>query len=134
MEIRVPSPLPPVDTAERVRGAARRYDLVVPEDGVITGVLGHMHTIGSTLRMTLDADTPAEQILLDIPDWSFDWQMNYALAKPLRVKAGQPLRLECSWDRAKAAGREPKYIMFAEGTEDEMCFATYSLIPDRQDR
>ncbi|MCB0987258.1 MAG: YceI family protein [Microthrixaceae bacterium] len=109
-------------------------DLVVPEDGVITGVLGHMHTIGSTLRMTLDADTPAEQILLDIPDWSFDWQMNYALAKPLRVKAGQPLRLECSWDRAKAAGREPKYIMFAEGTEDEMCFATYSLIPDRQDR
>lgn len=109
-------------------------DLVVPEDGIITGVLGHMHTIGSTLRMTLDADTPAEQILLDIPDWSFDWQMNYALAKPLRVKAGQPLRLECSWDRSKAPLREPKYIVFAEGTEDEMCFATYSLIPDRQDR
>ena len=109
-------------------------DLVVPEDGIITGVLGHMHTIGSSLRLTLDVDTPQEQILLDIPDWSFDWQMNYGLAKPLRVKAGQPLRLECSWDRDKAVGRVPKYIMFAEGTEDEMCFATYSLIPDRQDR
>ncbi len=116
------------------RIARSSCDLVVPEDGVITGVLGHMHTIGSSLRMTLDYGTPAEQILLDIPDWSFDWQMNYGLAKPLRVKAGQPLRLECSWDRAKAAGRVPKYIVFAEGTEDEMCFATYSLIPDRQDR
>ncbi len=107
---------------------------MVPEDGIITGVLGHMHTIGSTFRMTLDADTPEAQILLDIPDWSFDWQMNYALAKPLRVKAGQPLRLECSWDRSKDPLRDPKYIVFAEGTEDEMCFGTYSLIPDRQDR
>ena len=107
---------------------------MVPEDGIITGVLGHMHTIGSTLRMTLDADTADEQILLDIPNWSFDWQMNYALAEPLRVEAGQALRLECSWDRSKAPGRDPKYIVFAEGTEDEMCFATYSLIPDRQDR
>ncbi len=109
-------------------------DLVVPEDGIITGVLGHMHTIGSSLRVTLDAGTDDEQILLDIPDWSFDWQMQYALAEPLRVTAGQPLRLECSWDRSKAPLREPKYIVFAEGTEDEMCFATYSLIPDHQDR
>ena len=116
------------------RIARSSCDLVIPEDGVITGVLGHMHTIGSTLRMTLDADTPEEQILLDIPEWDFDWQMNYQLQKPLRVKAGQPLRLECSWDRSKAPLREPKYIVFAEGTEDEMCFATYSLIPDRQDR
>jgi hypothetical protein len=65
------------------------------------GVLGHMHTLGkSTFRLTLDAGHDrSEQILLDIPEWSFDWQMNYALAEPLRVKAGQPLRLECSWDR-----------------------------------
>lgn len=116
------------------RVARSSCDLVVPEDGIITGVLGHMHTIGRSLRLTLDADSPEEQILLDIPDWSFDWQMQYGLAKPLRVKAGQPLRLECSWDRSKAPGREPKYVVFAEGTEDEMCFATYSLIPDRQDR
>jgi polyisoprenoid-binding protein YceI len=116
------------------RIARSSCDLVVPEDGIITGVLGHMHTIGRTLRITLDADTPDETILLDIPEWSFDWQMQYELAEPLRVRAGQPLRLECSWDRAKAPNREPKYIVFAEGTEDEMCFATYSLIPDRQDR
>lgn len=109
-------------------------DLVVPEDGTLTAVHGHMHTIGRSLRMTLDADTPEEQILLDIPDWSFDWQMNYTLAEPMRVEAGQPLRLECSWDRSKDPNRDPKYIVFAEGTEDEMCFATYSLIPDRQDR
>jgi polyisoprenoid-binding protein YceI len=107
-------------------------NLRVPEDGTLVSVLGHMHTIGDSLRLTLDADTPDEKVLLDIPDWNFDWQMNYGLAEPIEVKAGQAIRLECSWDRRKDPGRDPKYIVFAEGTEDEMCFATYAIIPKDQ--
>jgi hypothetical protein len=107
-------------------------DLMVPEDGTLINVHGHMHTLGKTFRMTLDADTDDEQILLDIPTWSFDWQMNYDLEKPIEVKAGQKLRLECSWDRGIDPTRPPKYIVFAEGTEDEMCFGTYGLIPKNQ--
>lgn len=114
------------------RIARSSCDLVVPEDGQIVAVLGHMHTIGSSIRLTLDADTSEETVLLDIPRWSFDWQMNYELVEPLRVEAGQPLRIECSWDRDMDPLRAPKYTVFAEGTEDEMCFATYALIPDDQ--
>jgi hypothetical protein len=107
-------------------------DLVIPEDGTLIGAMGHMHTIGKSFRMTLDAGTDDEQILLDIPTWSFDWQMNYQLEKPIEVKAGQKLKLECTWDRSLDPLRPPKYILFAEGTEDEMCFGTYSLIPKNQ--
>jgi polyisoprenoid-binding protein YceI len=112
--------------------ASSSCNLKVPEDGTIVAVLGHMHTLGKSLRLTLDADTPQETVLLDIPEWSFDWQMNYELAKPIHVKAGQPVRLDCSWDRRADPLRKPKYIVFAEGTEDEMCFGTYALIPDDQ--
>ncbi|MCU1368809.1 MAG: YceI-like protein [Ilumatobacteraceae bacterium] len=112
--------------------AASSCDQSVPEDGTLVAVLGHMHTLGKSFRLTLDADTEQEQVLLDIPEWSFDWQMNYELETPVHVKAGQPLRLECSWDRSADPLRPPKYIVFAEGTEDEMCFATYALIPDDQ--
>lgn len=104
----------------------------VPEDGVIISTMGHMHTLGKSFRLTLDPDTDQEQILLDIPVWNFDWQMNYGLEEPLRVEAGQPLLIECSWDRAIDPERPPAYIVFAEGTEEEMCFGTYSLIPDDQ--
>jgi polyisoprenoid-binding protein YceI len=107
-------------------------DLKVPEDGVIIGAMGHMHTIGSSFRMTLDEGTDDEQILLDIPTWSFDWQMNYQFEKPLEVKAGQTLKLECTFDRSLDPLRPPRYIVFNEGTEDEMCFGTYSLIPKNQ--
>jgi polyisoprenoid-binding protein YceI/mono/diheme cytochrome c family protein len=107
-------------------------DYRVPADGLIVGVLGHMHTLGQTFRYTLDPDTPNAKVLLDIPNWNFDWQMNYQLAKPLHVTEGQTLRMECSWDRSREPNRPPKYIIFAEGTEDEMCFGTYGLIRDDQ--
>lgn len=104
----------------------------VPEDGLIYGVLGHMHTIGKSFRLTLDPGTPQEKILLDIPAWNFDWQMNYKLKDPIHVKAGDKIRMDCSWDRSLAPNRAPKYIVFADGTEDEMCFGTYAMIPDDQ--
>ncbi|QXC62839.1 YceI family protein [Aquihabitans sp. G128] len=104
----------------------------VPQDGVIIGAMGHMHTLGKSIRLTLDPDQPSEKILLDIPNWSFDWQMNYGFEEPVRVKAGEQIRIDCAWDRSADPNRAPKYIVFAEGTEDEMCFGTYSLIPDEQ--
>ena len=104
----------------------------MPEDGTLVSVLGHMHTLGSTFRLTLDPDTADEQILLDIPRWSFDWQMNYELADPIHVTGGQDIRIDCSWDRLADPERQPKYVIFADGTEDEMCFGTYALIPDDQ--
>lgn len=110
--------------------ASSTCDMVVPEDGRIVAVLGHMHTLGRTIRMTLDPGAPNERILLDIPLWRFGWQMNYELATPLHVKRGEPLRLDCSWDRSIDPKRPQRYIVFAEGTNDEMCFGTYALIPD----
>jgi polyisoprenoid-binding protein YceI len=114
------------------RSTSSSCNNVVPWDGTIVGVLGHMHTLGDTFRFTLHPDTPGEQILLDIPEWSFDWQMNYGLVEPIHVKAGDKIRMDCSWDRSRDPERPPKYIVFGEGTEDEMCFGTYALIPDKQ--
>jgi hypothetical protein len=57
--------------------------------------------------------------------------MNYEFQKPIHVTAGEPMQMTCSWDRALDPNRPQKYIVFAEGTEDEMCFGTYAIIPDK---
>jgi polyisoprenoid-binding protein YceI/mono/diheme cytochrome c family protein len=105
-------------------------DYQVPYDGTIVGVLGHMHTLGKSFRLTLEPGTPQQKILLDLPVWNFDWQMNYGLAQPIHVTGGEKIEMSCSWDRSLEPNRAPKYIVFAEGTEDEMCFGTYAMIPD----
>ena len=62
--------------------ASSTCDYSVPESGTIVSVFGHEHTLGKSFRLTLDPDTAHPKVLLDIPTWNFDWQMNYALASP----------------------------------------------------
>ena len=111
--------------------ASSSCDYKVPVDGQIVSTMGHMHTLGSTFRLTLEPDGPSPTVLLDIPQWDFDWQMNYDLQTPVHVTAGQTIRMDCSWDRKNEPRRPQKYVIFAEGTEDEMCFSTYAIVPDK---
>jgi hypothetical protein len=122
----------PEELASRTRNGISYSECTqsIPEDGRIVSVFGHEHTLGRSFRMTLDPGEDSQQVLLDIPTWNFNWQMNYQLAEPIHVRQGQQIKIACSWDRATDPNRAPRYIMFAEGTEDEMCFATYAIIPD----
>ncbi len=124
------------DPADMTKGftgvATSTCDSRVPRDGLIVADMGHMHTLGKTFRLTLQPGQPDEKVLLDIPTWNFGWQMNYQLQTPLHVKKGDTIRMTCTWDRALDPTRPSKYIVFAEGTEDEMCFSTYALIPDAE--
>ncbi|MGI9579222.1 MAG: YceI family protein [Microthrixaceae bacterium] len=101
-----------------------------PSGGHLVDFLGHMHEIGSSYRMTLNKGTPEEQVLLDIPVWNFAWQLNYQPVEPIPVTRADTITVECSWDRSLRFDPEPRYIFFADGTEDEMCFSTVTIIPD----
>ena len=95
----------------------------------IVDVLGHMHEIGSEFRMTLNKGRPDETVLLHIPVWNFSWQLNYQPVDPVAASPGDDITIECTWDRGLRFDPEPRYIFFAEGTEDEMCFATVTELP-----
>ncbi len=89
-----------------------------------------MHELGAAYRMTLNPDTPEELVLIDIPKWSFDWQLSYEPVDDIRIEAGDTMRVECAWDRALMKQPEPRYITWSDGTVDEMCFSPLSVIPD----
>ncbi len=93
--------------------------------GQVVSVLGHEHEIGRSFRMTLNPGRDDERVLLDIPEWDFDWQYNYEPAEAIVLVPGDTLRIECSWDRSlRDPSLEPRYILWADGTNDEMCFST----------
>lgn len=117
------------DFAEMTTGVvSAECDTPVFTGGEVIGILGHQHELGSAFRMTLNPDTPNEQVLLDIPDWDFDWQFNYVPAESLTIERGDVVRIECTWDRARRdPDLEPAYVVWADGTNDEMCFATLTI-------
>ena len=96
--------------------------------GEVVAVLGHMHEIGDWFRMTLNPGQPNEQVLLDIPDWDFDWQYNYVPEETIVIGATDVVLIECGWDRERRdPSLDPAYIVWADGTNDEMCFATITV-------
>ena len=105
-------------------------DLPARNTGTIHTVLGHMHEFGAAYRMTLHPDTPDERILLDIPVWDFEWQLNYEPVEDIRIERGDMVRFECWWDRTLLYMPEPRYITWNEGTVDEMCFSSIAVLPD----
>jgi len=122
----------PDDFAHMTDGlATSACTLPVYEFGELIAVLGHQHEIGSSFRMTLNKGRDDELVLLDIPVWDFDWQLNYELVEPVTLEPGDLLTLECAWDRdLRDPELEPRWILWADGTDDEMCFATLTLRQD----
>ena len=107
-------------------------DHETPLSGTLYSVLPHMHEFGSAYRMTLNPDTPDELVIVDIPKWNFDWQLHYEPVDEIRIKPGDIIRIECTWDRSLVPMEEPRYITWSDGTADEMCFSPVSVIPDRE--
>ena len=100
----------------------------------IYGVAGHMHLRGRDIRVMLDPGTPKQRMLLHIPAWDFHWQDVYYLRTPIHVTAADSVRVTCTYDNSKAdqpvigsTQLTPRYVLWGEGTTDEMCLAMLSV-------
>jgi hypothetical protein len=100
----------------------------------IYGVGGHMHLRGRDISVVIDAGTPKQQTLLHIPAWDFHWQDVYFLQKLVTVDPGDTISVRCRFDNSRDAqpvvgGKQlpPRYVLWGEGTTDEMCLAVLSV-------
>ena len=110
--------------------ATASCDQPIQAFGEIVSVFGHEHELGKSFRMTLNPDTTDERVLLDIPAWRFDWQLIYEPTESIVLEPGDSIRIECTWDRAlRDEALEPAYVMWADGTDDEMCFSAVVTRP-----
>lgn len=97
-------------------------DMIVRGSLTIFAALGHMHELGSSFRLELNPGADDALLLLDIPRWDFHWQGYYQFAEAIRVGRGDVLRMTCSWDNSMSD--KPRYVVWGEGTSDEMCFGS----------
>jgi hypothetical protein len=93
----------------------------------VRAAAGHMHLLGRSIRMVANEGTARAHVLLDIPVWDFDNQSAKPLAVPLRLVKGDTVTVTCTHDPAlreklpALANTPPRYVVWGEGTTDEMC-------------
>jgi hypothetical protein len=92
----------------------------------LTGVMLHMHELGSKGRIAILRADGTTECLLDIPEWDFHWLGDYIFAEPIPLAPGDRLYLECHWDNTashqKAVRNQlqsPRDVRW--GLDAEMC-------------
>jgi hypothetical protein len=116
----------------------------------IVSVFPHMHYVGTDLEATIKrasppAGEPAEECLIKVPTWNFEWQRTYLydtdIASLPTVGDGDEIRIHCLYDNTlenpfveralDELGLDlPIDVFLGEQTLDEMCLASFGLLID----
>ncbi|WP_193609141.1 hypothetical protein [Nocardioides lijunqiniae] len=103
----------------------------------VHGVAGHMHLLGRRITIETNPGTPEARTVLDVRPWNFDDQGSRPI-EPVHVDAFDTVKVTCrhaQWlrDRLPAfeTQREDRYVLWGEGTTDEMCLGMLQVAFDR---
>jgi hypothetical protein len=83
----------------------------------------HMHLRGSQYSAKALLPDGTETLIADVPNYDFNWQVNYELAKPINVPAGSKYRIEAQWDNTDKNPHNPDpaaKVTYGPWTENEM--------------
>jgi len=104
-----------------------RCDKIMNSNFNVIAAAPHMHLLGRSLKLTLNPGSATEKILLVVTNYNFDDQSSTVLKQPVAVKAGDTIRVECTFDPTlrqkipQLKNLAPRYITWGEGSSDEMC-------------
>jgi Copper type II ascorbate-dependent monooxygenase, C-terminal domain len=105
----------------------------VRQSGLIRSTTAHMHKLGRAMKIELNPGTPQAVVLLDNTRFNFDNQDAVWLKQPVRIKPGDRLKVTCTHDAGLRTllpdlrKLAPRYVVWGEGTGDEMCLGVLNL-------
>jgi peroxiredoxin/mono/diheme cytochrome c family protein len=99
------------------------------EDKLLLSMTPHMHMRGKSFRYEAIFPDGTREVLLDVPHWDFNWQIDYILAQPRSMPKGSALYCEAYYDNSAESPTNPdptKTIRFGEQTWDEMMIGWFT--------
>jgi len=119
--------IPPNDPNHKIVGE-REFK----EDMLLTDMLPHMHLRGKSYRYTAVYPDGNEEILLDVPNYDFNWQLRYEFVEPKLIPKGTILRGTAYYDNSEdnIANPDPNdTVRYGDQTWEEMMHGFYATIP-----
>ncbi len=114
----------PPDSREFTTSKSRKFD----RDTLLYTMNPHMHLRGKWMRYTAHYPDGTQEILLNVPNYRFDWQRNYELKEPKLLPKGTELVVEAAWDNSVLNLNNPdpaKTVGWGDQTFNEMFYASY---------
>jgi len=110
--------IPPGDGNHRVDAK-----VTLQEDATLQSMLPHMHLRGKSFEYTAKLPNGETKTLLNVPHYSFNWQLTYYLDQPIVLPKGTQLTATAYYDNSPNNPYNPdpnKEIYWGDQTWDEM--------------
>ena len=116
----------PPDDPNHVAKTWARFD----RDAILLGYTPHMHLRGKSARFLAKYPDGAEEVLLDVPRYDFNWQTQYRYrGSGKRIPAGTEIELTVAWDNSAVNPSNPdptKTVVYGQPTTSEMMYGLLS--------
>ncbi|WP_045311276.1 monooxygenase [Lentzea aerocolonigenes] len=118
-------------------GNTQTCDQEVPAPMTLFAGFGHMHLLGRSIKVELNPGKPNAKVVLDVPQFDFDNQRLVKLPEPVEIGPGDTLRVTCTHDAGlrkklpQLSKLPPRYVVWGDGTSDEMCTGIMTVSPRR---
>jgi peroxiredoxin len=106
------------------------------KDTVLMNLTPHMHLRGKSFKYEAEYPDGTREVLLDVPNYDFNWQLRYMLAEPKLMPKGTRLHATAHFDNSadNLANPDPTAeVTFGDQTWEEMMFGFYTSIDPKQD-
>ena len=111
---------------------------ITPVNEAITlyALTPHMHLRGKSMKWWVTYPDGRDEMILDVPNFDFNWQIQYELATPLKVPAGSKITNVAIYDNSVKNRWNPapeKDVYWSEQSWDEMYQPTTQFSVDSRD-
>ena len=106
-----------------------RHEIV--HDSMIVSYLPHMHLRGKRMSYTAHYPDGDSELLLEVPEYDFNWQLFYYPEKPKLVPAGTVIEIVAIYDNSEGNPDNPdptRDVAFGLQSTDEMMFGLFELV------
>ncbi len=120
--------IPPGDPNYEV--TARPYRS--PKDELLLSMTPHMHLRGKAFRYQAIYPNGSSEILLDVPNYDFNWQLKYILAEPKLLPAGTQIICSATYDNSEQNLVNPdptREVRWGDQSWDEMMIGFFDTLP-----
>ncbi len=115
--------------AHEVRGSR-----VLAADTLITSFTPHMHVRGKSMIYIATFPDGTKETLLSVPNYDFNWQISYELAKPRLFPKGTQIEVIAHFDNSPANRFNPdstKDVRWGDQTWEEMMIGFWGTVVER---
>ncbi|MFN0108085.1 MAG: thiol-disulfide isomerase [Blastocatellia bacterium] len=105
------------------------------EDITVYNLMPHMHYRGAAMEYKATYPDGKTEVLLNVPNYDFGWQTNYALKQPKFIPKGTKIQVSATFNNSAKNKFNPdptKDVRWGDPTYDEMLIGYLDFIPERK--